>query len=64
MQASRVVYEQTISIEVVVGGFLLSYTELTSGQAIREVHVSQRKLLNRVKEIVADSSLVSESKED
>lgn len=64
MQTFHAGCDQAISIEVVVGGFLLGYKDLTNGQSVREVYVSQRKLLNRVKEIVADSSLVSESKED
>lgn len=57
-------YRQDISIEVVTGGFILDFTDLATGIRVREVHVSQRKLINRLKDIIADSSLVPEPKED
>ena len=55
---------QDIRIEVAAGGFVLEYTDINSTLLVREVHVSQRKLLNRLKTIIADSSLVPEQKED
>ena len=62
--ATIVNFSQDINIEVVSGGFLLEFTDVSSARLIREVHVSQRKLLNRLKTIIADSSLVPEQKED
>lgn len=62
--ASMFNISQNINIEVVVGGFLLEYTDVHASRLVREVHVSQRKLLNRLKTIIADSSLVPEQKED
>lgn len=55
---------QDINIQVVVGGFILDFTDLATGNRVTEVHVSQRKLINRLKDIIADSSLVPEPKED
>lgn len=64
LAASHSNIRQDIRIEVAVGGFILEYTDLNSTLLVREVHVSQRKLLNRLKTIIADSSLVPETKDD
>lgn len=51
-----------INIEIANGGFILSYTQedKTSGEVseIREVSPNQRKLINRLKELIAEKSLV------
>ena len=55
-----------INIEIANGGFILSYTELTTtpdgvttSREIREVSANQRKLINRLKELIAEKSLVA-----
>ncbi len=64
MTTTAAAFRQGINIQVVVGGFILEFTDLASGTLVTEVHISQRKLINRLKDIIADSSLVPETKED
>lgn len=60
--------ENSIVIQVVQGGFILDYTEITSaaGNEVhnqrREVFVSPRKLNQKVKDIIESLSLVSEER--
>ena len=58
-------YGDQITIEVVSGGFILAYPTLTAGtedkfSVTREVFSSQRKLNQRLKEVIGTLSLVSE----
>lgn len=64
MNTATQTVRQDISIEVAVGGFILQFTDLDTGTLVREVHVSQRKLLNRLKTVIAASSLVPDTKDD
>lgn len=51
-----------ITIELANGGFILSYEESNKSDGItrevREVAVNQRKLINRLKELLSEKSLV------
>lgn len=54
-----------ITIEVVKGGFILTYPVMTDGLGVdyqREVFVSPRKLNQKIKEVIDTLSLVSEEK--
>ena len=53
-------YGETILIEIVVGGFILTYP-LPSGQNGREVIATPRKLQQRVKELVSSLGLVADT---
>jgi hypothetical protein len=57
-------YGDQITIEVVSGGFILAYPTLTTEEdkfsVTREVFSSQRKLNQRLKEVIGTLSLVSE----
>lgn len=48
-----------IEIEIANGGFILTYEQGPGGTKIREVLPNQRKLINRVKELIAEKSLVA-----
>jgi len=49
---------ESIMIELVRGGFILTHRD-TVGNDQREVHFTQRKLIARVKELVAERGLVA-----
>ena len=52
-----------INIEIANGGFILSYTQedkaTNTVREVREVSPNQRKLINRLKELIAEKSLVA-----
>ena len=49
-----------INIEIANGGFVISYVETAEpNREIREVAPNQRKLINRLKELIAEKSLVA-----
>ena len=56
-------YGDSITIEVVVGGFILTYPKVNSLNEVslcREVLTSPRKLNQKLKEVIDNISLVSE----
>jgi hypothetical protein len=64
--SSKNLYGEKISIEVVAGGFILTYPVFEgSGEAeevvqAREVFVSPRKLNQKLKEVIGNVSLVAD----
>lgn len=61
-------YGVSISIEVVTGGFILSYPKFVSNEGTeviemaREVFVSPRKLNQKLKEVIDSVGLVKDDK--
>lgn len=60
-------YGETIQIEIVAGGFILTYpviTKATDGSecqdTAREVFASPRKLQNKIKELISSLGLVAQ----
>lgn len=53
-------YGESIVIEIVTGGFILSYPTQT-GSTAREVIATPRKLQQRVKELVSSLGLVADT---
>jgi hypothetical protein len=52
---------EEINITIVKGGFILTHYD-ENGRTVTEVLVAPRKLINRVKELIAERGLVADEK--